>query len=61
MNTWEVEVSELLASWEVNNIGALGVDPGSNNLEGLRYGKVCILADADSDGLHIALYYVLYF
>ena len=55
MNTWEVEVSELLASQEVNNIAvALGVDPGSNNLEGLRYGKVCILADADSDGLHIA-------
>ncbi len=55
MNTWEVDVSELLASQEVNNIAvALGVDPGSNNLEGLRYGKVCILADADSDGLHIA-------
>ena len=55
MNTWEVEVSELLASQEVNNIAvALGVDPASNNLEGLRYGKVCILADADSDGLHIA-------
>ena len=55
MNTWEVEVSELLASQEVNNIAvALGVDPGSNNLDGLRYGKVCILADADSDGLHIA-------
>tara|TARA_B100001175_G_scaffold317301_1_gene333700 strand:- start:2307 stop:4193 length:1887 start_codon:yes stop_codon:yes gene_type:complete len=55
MNTWEVEVSELLASQEVNNIAvALGVDPGSNDLEGLRYGKVCILADADSDGLHIA-------
>lgn len=55
MNTWEVDVSEVLASQEVNNIAiALGVEPGSNNLEGLRYGKVCILADADSDGLHIA-------
>ena len=55
MNTWEVEVSDVLASQEVNNIAvALGVEPGSNNLEGLRYGKVCILADADSDGLHIA-------
>ena len=55
MNTWEVDVSEVLASQEVNNIAiALGVEPGSNNLDGLRYGKVCILADADSDGLHIA-------
>ena len=55
MNTREVDVSEVLASQEVNNIAiALGVEPGSNNLDGLRYGKVCILADADSDGLHIA-------
>ena len=55
MNTWEVDVSEVLASQEVNNIAiALGVEPGSNNLDGLRYGKVCILADADSDGLHTA-------
>ena len=55
MNTWEVDVGEVLASQEVSNIAiALGVEPGSNNLEGLRYGKVCILADADSDGLHIA-------
>ena len=55
MNTWEVDVSEVLASQEVNNIAiALGVEPGSNDLDGLRYGKVCILADADSDGLHIA-------
>ncbi|MCB1649593.1 MAG: DNA topoisomerase IV subunit B [Gammaproteobacteria bacterium] len=55
LNTWEVDSSEILASQEVHDIAvALGVDPGSSNLEGLRYGKVCILADADSDGLHIA-------
>ncbi|HEY9035982.1 MAG TPA: DNA topoisomerase IV subunit B [Pseudomonadales bacterium] len=55
LNTWEVDVQEILASQEVHNIAiALGVDPGSDNLEGLRYHKVCILADADSDGLHIA-------
>lgn len=55
LNSWEVDSSEVLASAEIHNIAvALGVDPGSDNLEGLRYGKVCILADADSDGLHIA-------
>ena len=55
LNTWEVDSSEILASQEVHDIAvAVGVDPGSDNLEGLRYGKVCILADADSDGLHIA-------
>ena len=55
LNTWEVEPEQVLASQEVHDIAvALGVDPGSNNLSGLRYGKVCILADADSDGLHIA-------
>jgi topoisomerase-4 subunit B len=55
LNTWEVEPGELLASQEVHNISiALGVDPGSNNLDGLRYHKICILADADSDGQHIA-------
>jgi topoisomerase-4 subunit B len=55
LNTWEVDPAELLASQEVHNISiALGVDPGSEKLDGLRYHKVCILADADSDGLHIA-------
>ena len=55
LNTWEVESAEVLASQEVHDIAvAIGVDPGSDNIEGLRYGKVCILADADSDGAHIA-------
>jgi len=55
LNTWEVDSAELLSSQEVHNIAiALGVDPGSDRLDGLRYHKVCILADADSDGLHIA-------
>ena len=55
LNTWEVDSSEILASQEVHDISvAIGVDPGSENLDGLRYGKICILADADSDGLHIA-------
>jgi len=55
LNTWEVESSEVLASQEVHDISvAIGVDPGSSDLKGLRYGKVCILADADSDGAHIA-------
>ncbi len=55
LNTWEVDPAELLASQEVHNISvALGVDPGSTKLDGLRYHKVCILADADSDGQHIA-------
>ena len=55
LNTWEVDSNEILASQEVHDIAvALGVDPGSSDLSGLRYGKVCILADADSDGLHIA-------
>jgi topoisomerase-4 subunit B len=55
LNTWEVDPAEVLGSKEVHDIAvALGVDPGSGDLKGLRYGKVCILADADSDGLHIA-------
>jgi len=55
LNTWEVESAQVLASQEVHDIAvAIGVDPGSRDLEGLRYGKICILADADSDGAHIA-------
>jgi len=55
LNTWEVDSSEVLSSQEVHDIAiALGVDPGSDDLTGLRYGRVCILADADSDGAHIA-------
>lgn len=55
LNTWEVDSSEILASQTVHDVAiALGVDPGTKNIEGLRYGKICILADADSDGLHIA-------
>lgn len=55
LNTWEVESDQILGSQEIHDISvALGVDPNSEDLEQLRYGKVCILADADSDGLHIA-------
>jgi topoisomerase-4 subunit B len=55
LNTWEVDSAEILASQEVHDISiALGIDPGETNLDELRYHKVCILADADSDGLHIA-------
>ncbi len=55
LNTWEVDASQVLASQEVHDIAiAIGVDPASTDLSGLRYHKVCILADADSDGLHIA-------
>lgn len=55
LNTWEVASGSVLASDEVHNLAiAIGCDPGKDNLSGLRYGKIVILADADSDGLHIA-------
>ena len=55
LNTWEVESGQVLASQEVHDISvAIGVDPGSDDFSALRYGKICVLADADSDGAHIA-------
>jgi topoisomerase-4 subunit B len=55
LNTWEVDPAEVLASQEVHDISvAIGVEPGSRDMKNLRYGKICILADADSDGAHIA-------
>ena len=55
LNSWEVASDQVLASQEVHDIAiAVGVDPGDTDLSKLRYGKICILADADSDGLHIS-------
>ncbi len=55
LNTWELDANEILASQEVHDIAvAIGVDPGSEDLSRLRFGKICVLADADSDGAHIA-------
>ena len=55
LNTWDLESSEIMKSAEIKDIStAIGVNPGSPDIESLRYGKICILADADSDGLHIA-------
>ena len=55
LNTWDLESSEIIKSAEIKDIStAIGVNPGSPDIESLRYGKICILADADSDGLHIA-------
>jgi len=55
LNTWDLESTEIIKSQEIKNLStAIGVMPGNDDISGLRYGKICILADADSDGLHIA-------
>jgi topoisomerase-4 subunit B len=62
LNSWEVDSTAIMASEEIKNIAtAIGVDPNSSDLSELRYGKICILADADSDGLHIATLFVALF
>ena len=62
LNAWEVPPEQVLASQEIHDIAvAIGVDPGSEDVSGLRYGKICILADADSDGAHIATLLVALF
>ena len=62
LNTWELASDEIMASQEVHDIAvAIGVDPGSEDLSGLRYGKICLLADADSDGSHISTLLVALF
>lgn len=62
LNCWEKDESEIMRSEEIKNIAtAIGVDPNSSDLSGLRYGKICILADADSDGLHIATLFAALF
>ena len=59
LNTWEVASGSVLASEEVHNLAiAIGCDPGKDDITGLRYGKVVILADADSDGLHLSLIHI---
>ena len=55
LNTWDLESEEIIKSQEIKNLStAIGVLPGNSDISSLRYGKICILADADSDGLHIA-------
>ena len=55
LNTWDLESDEIIKSQEIKNLAtAIGVMPGNSDISSLRYGKICILADADSDGLHIA-------